>query len=325
VYAAVQKRALAACADDRYAAERFDELELHSELADVYDRMGRVEDALRHADVLAERGYACRPDPRCRRAEILMRHGRVTEAAVIWERVARETPDDVWVFNNAGLEYGALGDHEAALPWLTSGLELAVGTGDPERLVGQLRDARAASLAALGREPDALRAAEPVPGTRAGLPPLFDKPMATGREIATGYRDFGNAPVVWAWLPQDEFGSFAERWPDIAASEIVLGGRGGIVTHAEYSRRMEQRLRSARDEGVTRIRIAPVRWAEFSAWCEQTGDEDAAQLRARYAAHLGRDPSRVIAWPPGRNEPCWCGSGRKYKKCCAAPGQGETL
>ena len=25
----------------------------------------------------------------------------------------------------------------------------------------------------------------------------------------------------------------------------------------------------------------------------------------------------AIAWPPGRNEPCWCGSGRKYKKCCA--------
>ncbi|MEV6140612.1 SEC-C metal-binding domain-containing protein [Nocardia sp. NPDC051990] len=21
-------------------------------------------------------------------------------------------------------------------------------------------------------------------------------------------------------------------------------------------------------------------------------------------------------WPPPRNAPCWCGSGRKYKKCC---------
>jgi uncharacterized protein YecA (UPF0149 family) len=24
------------------------------------------------------------------------------------------------------------------------------------------------------------------------------------------------------------------------------------------------------------------------------------------------------AWPPGRNDECWCGSGRKYKKCCGA-------
>jgi uncharacterized protein YecA (UPF0149 family) len=45
-----------------------------------------------------------------------------------------------------------------------------------------------------------------------------------------------------------------------------------------------------------------------------------ADARAEYAAHLAAnaDPG-VIAWPPGRNQPCWCGSGRKYKKCCAAP------
>ncbi|WP_431974708.1 SEC-C domain-containing protein [Micromonospora haikouensis] len=24
----------------------------------------------------------------------------------------------------------------------------------------------------------------------------------------------------------------------------------------------------------------------------------------------------VLLWPPGRNDPCWCGSGGKYKKCC---------
>lgn len=24
----------------------------------------------------------------------------------------------------------------------------------------------------------------------------------------------------------------------------------------------------------------------------------------------------VPAQRPGRNEPCWCGSGKKYKKCC---------
>jgi len=26
----------------------------------------------------------------------------------------------------------------------------------------------------------------------------------------------------------------------------------------------------------------------------------------------------TVSWPPERNEPCWCGSGRKYKKCCGA-------
>ena len=30
-----------------------------------------------------------------------------------------------------------------------------------------------------------------------------------------------------------------------------------------------------------------------------------------------RQPNRVV--PRGRNEVCWCGSGKKYKKCHAAP------
>ncbi|MGZ4186892.1 MAG: SEC-C metal-binding domain-containing protein [Solirubrobacteraceae bacterium] len=29
-----------------------------------------------------------------------------------------------------------------------------------------------------------------------------------------------------------------------------------------------------------------------------------------------RSRDRACPWPPGRNEPCWSGSDRKYKKCC---------
>ena len=28
------------------------------------------------------------------------------------------------------------------------------------------------------------------------------------------------------------------------------------------------------------------------------------------------EPGPLLEWPPGRNEPCWCGSRTKYKKCC---------
>ena len=28
------------------------------------------------------------------------------------------------------------------------------------------------------------------------------------------------------------------------------------------------------------------------------------------------EPGPALEWPPGRNEPCWCGSRVKYKKCC---------
>jgi uncharacterized protein YecA (UPF0149 family) len=44
-------------------------------------------------------------------------------------------------------------------------------------------------------------------------------------------------------------------------------------------------------------------------------DEDAAEARARAAYEVAQEGG-AVTWPPGRNEPCWCGSGKKYKKCC---------
>jgi tetratricopeptide (TPR) repeat protein len=113
------------------AGPALDEPDLHSDLAELYDRLGRVEEALTHAEVLVERGYRCAPDPRCRRAEILTRHGRLAEAAAVWDEVARDTPDDVWVYDNAGLEYADIGEYDTALTWLTQALQLAVRTGGP--------------------------------------------------------------------------------------------------------------------------------------------------------------------------------------------------
>ena len=44
-------------------------------------------------------------------------------------------------------------------------------------------------------------------------------------------------------------------------------------------------------------------------------DQEAMQLKAEWFRPT--DPIRVDK-RPGRNEPCSCGSGRKYKKCCVA-------
>ncbi len=323
-YAEVLERAIAAGEDDAAAAAYLDVLELHSELIDTYDRLGRVEDALRHADVLVEQGYRSEPDPRCRRAEILTRHGRLAEAAAIWDAVAADTPDDVWVYNNAGLEYGAIGEHDLALSWLSRALELAVRTGDPERLLGQLRDLRAASLAALGREPDELQTATP----SLTLPARWEGPAA--RQAASWINPPAPAaresssvpPVALAWLPVDEYAAWPQSWPDLGDSPLLNDEDGEPVDHAIYCRRMEGRLRAHREAGMSRLAVVAVRSSEFTPWVAANAPDepDPAQLRARYAADVARDPSRTITWPPRRNEPCWCGSGRKYKKCCGAPG-----
>jgi tetratricopeptide (TPR) repeat protein len=321
-YAEVLEGAIAACQGDAEAARYLDVLELHSELAETYDRLGRVEDALWHADVLAEQGYACAPDPRCRRAEILTRHGRLEEAAAIWDAVAQDSPEDVWVYNNAGLEYTAIGEHETALSWLTRALALAVRTGDPEHLLGQLRELRAASLAALGRDQDGLQSAEPV--TPSGPAGKTVRLVEQVRQMSSERREpTGMMPLTVAWLPADEYPDWPAHWPDLADSDLVQDEEhGGSVPHPVYCQRMERRLRELRETGAARLLIAPLRAAELAQWVadHEPDEEDPAQLRARYAADLGRDPSRTIPWPPARNEPCWCGSGRKYKKCCGAPG-----
>jgi hypothetical protein len=95
--------------------------------------------------------------------EKLMRCGHEPQARDLWRHACTDFPDDVWIYVQAGIEYGDLGDHGAALAWLTPGMELALRTGDPESALEQLVPLRAATLGATGGASDALqRGAETV-------------------------------------------------------------------------------------------------------------------------------------------------------------------
>lgn len=130
----------------------------------------------------------------------------------------------------------------------------------------------------------------------------------------------GSATVALAWLPAGDYEQATALWPDFAGSDRVAGPDGPLP-HPQYCRTMQQILIEYAEGGIPGLVIAPVRVAPFTAWCAEGGHQpDSAEARAQYAAHLAAaaDPA-LIAWPPNRNEACWCGSGRKYKKCCVAP------
>ena len=94
----------------------------------------------------------------------------------------------------------------------------------------------------------------------------------------------------------------------------------GPVPHRQYCRTLQQILIEYAEAGIPALTIARVRVWPFTAWCaERNQQPDSAEARAEYPSHLAAsaDPD-LIAWPPGRNQLCGCGSGRKYKKCCAA-------
>jgi tetratricopeptide (TPR) repeat protein len=133
--AEVLERAVAACRADPEARDWFDLPGLLDELAEIYQQLDRVDDALAAMQAAIDAGYAGDPDPRCRLAEIMLRAGRTEPAAEVYARVKADTPDDVWLFNSAGLEYAAAGDPQRALDWLTEGLRLALDTDDPENLI----------------------------------------------------------------------------------------------------------------------------------------------------------------------------------------------
>jgi tetratricopeptide (TPR) repeat protein len=317
-YAAVLERAVRTYGSDPEAAEVFDLAELYFELATEYETLGRCEDALAAADAAVDAGIDSSPDSRCLRAEILMRAGRVAEAEPIWTAVRADTPEDVWLYNTAGLEYTHAGLHDVALDWLTDGLRLALRTGDPERLVDQLAELRQDNLDSLGQAADALQEQAAVF--------LREQDQARSRWL----EEPGSAPtsgsdpgtvraVASAWLPAGDYEQAVGLWPELADSELVAGPAGPLP-HALYCRALQQRLVELSQIGIPGLVIAPVRVAPFTAWCTERGQQPDSEARATYAAHLAAtaDPG-VVSWPPGRNQPCWCGSGRKYKKCCAAP------
>ncbi len=113
-----------------------------------------------------------------------------------------------------------------------------------------------------------------------------------------------------AWFPAEDYDEAIARWPSLAEDWV---GR----PHDEYCRRFQSELLRLSACGVPMRGVAPIRLVDYVPWCkDQRLDPESSTTRAYYAADLTRR-GKAIPWPPGRNDPCWCGSGRKYKHCCA--------
>jgi hypothetical protein len=139
---------------DSDGSEMFEVYAWTESLAEHYLALGRVDDAVRVVLEATGRGEGEGAELLCELAETLMRSGHEPTARGLWERARAGFGDDVWVYVQAGIEFGDLGDHGAALTWLTAGIDLALRTGDPESALEQLVPLRAAALSAAGQVPD---------------------------------------------------------------------------------------------------------------------------------------------------------------------------
>jgi tetratricopeptide (TPR) repeat protein len=106
-----------------------------------------------------------------------------------------------------------------------------------------------------------------------------------------------------------EFDDAVRRWP------AIFGANG--PDHSAYHARLESRWRQLAERGAARVTLVPASADGLARFAERTGGDPAEEHTRQ--AYMEQIASTGIEWPPARNAACWCGSSRKYKKCCGNP------
>jgi hypothetical protein len=108
------------------------------------------------------------------------------------------------------------------------------------------------------------------------------------------------------------------RMQFLPRGEFDVAGRGwsGRISPELEDAYYQDRERELRGHEGQRLVVVPwtfESWVAFmnATWGARSHEEQRYIVR-RYGEGEG------IEWPPQRNQPCWCGSGTKYKRCCGA-------
>lgn len=241
-----------------------------------------------------------------------------------------------------------ISDHRESARWFRDGIDVALRTGDPDQVVIQLFEGLEAARNELGEDPDPglqdhvegfVAAWQPPPrrvrhSWEGDMPPFQERrcehcgydPASLNASIGVGQTDrFEVIPeppsdrqtsrtsssmmVALAWFPGGEWEKATTTWPELLEDLPV--------DHTAYSHRIEARMkRLGRTLAGHPMAVAPMTVDGLIAFCAEDGDAPgSATARASYAAENARR-GEAPPWPPRRNAPCWCGSGRKYKTCC---------
>jgi len=212
--------------------------------------------------------------------------GRATFAQLL-----ADEPDDVDCRLLFAMALEDLDEHEA-LAVYDDAVSVARRIGDPEQL-GNAQVERAELRLRLGMEPDA--------------DDLAADDVLSAREAQRGRP---TDPAVLLWLPPSEHDAALARWPRLVEQAVGDPDR--------YTALLEQALRDHAEADGVRPQLLPVTVAELIERQLEPTDADATPEEDERLADWIDEATNLISWPPGRNDPCWCGSGRKYKRCCGA-------
>jgi hypothetical protein len=213
----------------------------------------------------------------------LLKDGQTDEGEALFETLRTERPGDAMLLLTLGAARRDAGLDDAALAAHDEALATAIAS-DPE-MIDRARVERRDCRQELGLEPDVddLLARAPVA------------------------RSADDVAVAIAWFPRDQHARARARWPELGED---------LHDPDTYCKRIEAELRNTRELTGRNPAVAPLVVEELESFAaDHAFDSDSGRARSSYAARLLAD-GEAVAWPPGRNEPCWCGSGKKYKRCC---------
>lgn len=279
--------------------------------AEIAESKAKLDAALRWADRAVE-AYRAAGDTeagfsRALRARILFRSGREDEAirelAALRPLLAQDT--DAAAYISAALDAG--GRTSIAEQWLTAAVESVLRdrpAPGSRPIEPEDREASRVLFFLLQQRHRVRR--------ELGLPHDQNDNLADRleSELTSNANKAVAEPTTAALLfwPRDEFDRLLSDWP------TLVGAYG--QTWDEHRARLERELTRLAEVGRTglTLRTGSIDGLVSDA-ARRGGDPTDPRIRADYAQDLADQPGQ-IPWPPERNEPCWCGSGSKYKKCC---------
>ncbi|KAA2260089.1 SEC-C domain-containing protein [Solihabitans fulvus] len=242
-------------------------------------------------------------------ADVLYELDRADEAEAQLVALRTERPASPAPYHMAGELMEEREAYQEALTWFNMAVsrvsdeelaELRSELGFLSHVAGIVQGRRRVREA-LGLPPDELDESAPVPDAGA-----FD-----GEDLAERLADGARPPrqVRVLFWPRDEVPLAHQRWP-----VLVEHGEADSVT---IDREIANRELS--EAGVAQIVMVPLTVARLIEFAANTGGDPEDEDTRRDCMDEIIAEGGVIAWPPGRNEPCWCGSRVKYKKCCGRP------
>jgi hypothetical protein len=125
------------------------------------------------------------------------------------------------------------------------------------------------------------------------------------------------------WWPHAEYGRLVRQVPEVAD---ILGS-----TWREHTARVESFLAvtapatagaaaTTPGTGAAQMLLAHADFAKFVAYLEKAqADPRRSTVQTAFTRHAGAGYAYPARWPPGKRFPCWCGSPKKYQRCCGAP------